>query len=106
MRVRSSMKLVIVDARRRCLVCDAEATVSEPEETEVIGAPCRECRAPTERVEILGRRTQAPTANPHAGGPGRMCGMTGVRARAAALSGECRIKIARFAARRRWRRSR
>src|SRR4051812_46886524 len=65
-RVRSSMKVVIVTVRRRCLVCEADAVVSELENTEVIGPPCPECHAPTERVEMLAKRIQQAAANPHA----------------------------------------
>ena len=102
MRIRSSMKLVVVTVRRRCLVCEAEAIVSEREDTEEIGIPCGECRAPTERVAILSRRTQTAAANPHAAALGRLGGLKGGPARAAALSPERRRDIARRAARRRW----
>ena len=96
------MRLVIVEVRRRCLVCDAESIVSEPEQTEAIGTPCAECHAPTERVELLGRSTRQPAANPHAAALGHLGGLKGGPARAAALSRERRREIARHAARRRW----
>ena len=98
------MRLVIVEVRRRCLVCDAEALVTEPEETEVIGPPCAECHAPTERVEVLDRSTRQAAANPHAAALGHLGGLKGGPARAAVLSPERRREIARHAARRRWRR--
>jgi hypothetical protein len=102
----SLMRLVIVEARRRCLVCDAEMIVSEPEDTEIIGAPCADCRAPTERTEVLARSTRAPTANPHAAALGRLGGLKGGPARAAALTRARRREIARYAAQRRWGRPR
>jgi len=100
------MRLVIVEVRRRCLVCDAEAVVTEPEDTPAIGAPCGECHAPTERIEVLARSTRASEANPHAAALGRLGGLKGGPARAAALSRERRREIARHAARRRWGRGR
>jgi len=102
MRIRSSMKIVVATVRRRCLVCEAETVVSEPEDTEVIGPPCPECHAPTERLEVLAKRARAATANPHAAALGRLGGLKGGPARAAALSRERRRDIARLAARRRW----
>ena len=102
MRVRSSMKWWIVTVRRRCLVCEAEMTVTEPENTEPIGIPCRECYAPTERIEVLATRKQELTADPHAAALGRLGGLKGGKARAAALSPARRREIARLAARRRW----
>jgi hypothetical protein len=100
------MKVVMVEVRRRCLVCDAEATVLEPERTEQIGPLCSECHAPTERIEVLARHSRAATANPHAAALGRLGGLKGGPARAAALSPERRREIAHLAARRRWRRRR
>lgn len=102
MRIRSSMKVTMLTVRRRCLVCEAEATVTEREDTEAIGTPCPECRAPSERVEILSRRSQAAAVNPHAAALGRLGGLKGGPARAAALSRERRREIARHAALRRW----
>jgi hypothetical protein len=91
-------------ARRRCLVCDAEATVEEADDTFEIGAPCPECGAPTDRVEVLRRRTTARNPNPHAAALGRIGGLKGGPARAARLSPERRREIARAAARSRWQR--
>ena len=88
--------------RRRCLVCDVEAEFEEPERTDPIGVPCRSCHAPTERVEVLARRTRTVTANPHAAALGRLGGLKGGPARAAALTQEQRQDIARYAARKRW----
>src|SRR5688572_985956 len=101
-RYRSSMKVVELDVRRRCLVCDAEARVTENEQTDDIGAPCPECHAPTERVEVLAVRTVKVEANPHAAALGRLGGLKGGPARAARLDPERRREIARVAARARW----
>jgi hypothetical protein len=100
------MRLVMVEVRRRCLVCDVDAVVIEPEDTAQIGTPCGECRAPTERLEVLARHTRTADANPHAAALGRLGGLKGGPARAATLSRERRRDIARHAARRRWSRSR
>ena len=104
MRVNAVMRLLIVEVKRRCLVCDAEMIVTEAEDTEMIGPPCAECHAPTERVEVLERSTRQSAANPHAAALGHLGGLKGGPARAAALSRERRREIARHAARRRWRR--
>jgi hypothetical protein len=96
------MLRTVLHVRRRCLVCDDEAEFEEPEGTEVIGTPCPGCHAPTERVEVLGRKTKPVTANPHAAALGRLGGLKGGPARAQALSAERRREIARRAARKRW----
>ena len=100
--MRSSMTETLLTVRRRCLVCDAEAEVVEPEGTEQIGSPCSACHAPTERVATLARRTRPVAANPHAAALGRLGGLKGGPARAARLTPERRREIARRAARRRW----
>jgi hypothetical protein len=94
----------IVTAERRCLVCDFTETVDEPETTDVIGPPCSRCQAPTERVAVLARH--AAERNPHAAALGRLGGLKGGPARAAALSARRRRDIARAAARARWDRER
>ena len=104
-RIRSSMKIVIATVRRRCLVCEADTVVTERDDTEVIGPLCPECHAPTERVEVLTKRSRTAAANPHAAALGRLGGLKGGPARAAALSRERRRDIARQAARRRWSRT-
>lgn len=96
------MTRTMLHVRRRCLVCDEDADVVEPEETDEIGTPCPACRAPTERVDVLERRTVPVTANPHAAALGRLGGLKGGPARAARLSPERRRDIARRAARKRW----
>jgi hypothetical protein len=92
----------LLTVRRRCLVCEEEAEVVEPEGTEQIGPPCAGCHAPTERIATLSRRTRPIAANPHAAALGRLGGLKGGPARAARLSPERRSEIARDAARRRW----
>ena len=100
--MRSSIRRTFLDVRRRCLVCDLEQEVQEPEGTEVIGVPCSSCHAPTERIAVIARRTKPVAANPHAAALGRLGGKKGGPARAAALSPERRSEIARRAARKRW----
>jgi hypothetical protein len=97
------MRQKIFEVRRRCLVCDWEGTFDEPEGTEQIGTPCSSCHAPTERVEILGRRSALESRNPHAAALGRLGGLKGGPARASALTPERRREIALKAARTRWR---
>lgn len=94
---------VMLDVRRRCLVCDWEERVTESEETDVLGPPCGRCRAPSERIAILARRVESVARNPHAAALGRLGGQRGGPARAAALSPARRREIARAAARARWR---
>jgi hypothetical protein len=92
----------ILTVRRRCLVCDWTEGRTEPEQTDLIGPPCSRCQAPTERVEVIARRTVRHEANPHAAALGRLGGLKGGPARAAALSAKRRREIARAAARARW----
>ncbi len=91
---------MILEVRRRCLVCDWEETRLEPEETDVLGPPCSRCHAPTERIGVVAG--PAPPRNPHAAALGRLGGLKGGRARAAALSPKRRREIARAAALARW----
>lgn len=93
---------VLVEARRRCLVCEFVEEVTEPAETDAIGPECRRCHAPTERIEILARRRVPRERNPHAAALGRLGGLKGGHARAAALAPRRRREIARLAARARW----
>ena len=101
LRLRSSMGRKVFEVRRRCLVCEWEGTVVEPEGTDEIGTPCESCHAPTERVELV-RRAGLDTRNPHAAALGRLGGLKGGPARASALSPERRRQIALKAARARW----
>lgn len=93
---------VVLDVRRRCLVCDFERDVSEPEATDVVGPPCDRCHAPTERIAVFSSRPDSPPRNAHAAALGRLGGLKGGRARAAALSPRRRREIARAAALARW----
>jgi predicted ester cyclase len=87
-------------AWRRCLVCDEEVDVLEPEVADEIGLPCTSCGAPTERVAVLraGLRSKSSAAV----ALGRRGGLKGGRARADALSPQRRREIARRAAQARW----
>ena len=97
---RQSAKLV--GAVRRCLVCEFSEERTELESEDVIGPPCTRCYAPTERVEIVTRRSVPREPNPHAAALGRLGGLKGGPARAAALSAKRRREIAKTAARARW----
>jgi hypothetical protein len=92
----------VLTVRRRCLVCEGVEEREEPETADAIGTPCASCHAPTERVEILARRTKPVALNPHAAALGRLGGLKGGPARAAVLTREQRRAIARRAARKRW----
>jgi hypothetical protein len=93
----------MLDVTRRCLVCDWEESVTEPEETDVLGPPCSRCGAPSERTAVSARRFEPIVRNPHAAALGRLGGQRGGPARAAALSPRRRRDIARAAALARWR---
>ena len=103
---RSSMELPSLAyelrVRRKCLVCDSDEEVIEPEGTEGIGPPCAACHAPTERTAILERRRVFRAVNPHAAALGRLGGLKGGIARAAKLTPRRRRAIARAAANARW----
>ena len=104
--VRSSIKgklvAILLTVRRRCLVCDFVEEGSENEQTDLIGPPCTRCQAPTERIEVMARRTVLHEPNPHAAALGRLGGLKGGPARAAALSAKRRRAIAKGAAKARW----
>ena len=93
---------VLLSVKRRCLVCDAETEVTEPGETDEIGPLCIQCHAPTERVAVLSRHLVSDPLNPHAAAVGRLGGLKGGPARAAALTARRRREIAQAAARARW----
>jgi len=99
---RTQRERTIVDATRRCLVCEWEERVTEPDETDVVGPPCSRCRAPTERVTIHARRVERPARNVHAAALAQLGARQGGLARAAVLSPKRRREIARAAARARW----
>src|SRR5919107_1296160 len=100
---RTKRERVVLDVRRRCLVCDWEEQLVEAEGTDELGPLCARCHAPTERLAILARRTEPVARNPHAAALGRLGGLRGGKARAAALSPRRRREIARLAAWARWR---
>ena len=99
-------KTPVLRVLRQCLVCESRIIVEEGADTFSIGVPCTSCGAPTERIEILARRTVLAERNPSAAALGRLGGLKGGPARAAALSAERRRAIARAAARTRWGRRR
>jgi hypothetical protein len=103
---RRQQPTIFLVVRRRCLVCEWTEEFSEPETADVIGPLCSQCHAPTERVDVLARRTVAHEPNPHAAALGRLGGLKGGHARAAALSPKRRRDIARAAARARWEKQR
>jgi hypothetical protein len=96
------MKIVMCTVRRRCLVCEWTGAAEEPEDTDEIGGECESCHAPTERLKTISRRTTIRERNPNAAALGRLGGLKGGPARAAALSPQRRRQIARQAARQRW----
>ena len=100
--MRSRAVHTVLRVRRRCLVCDGEEERDEPDGTDQIGTPCARCHAPTERVDIIGRRTMPVAFNHHAAELGRLGGLRGGPARAQALTPARRREIARRAARKRW----
>jgi hypothetical protein len=100
--MRSSVRQTLLVVRRHCLVCDHEEVCTEPLGTDLIGPACSSCHAPSERVEVLARRTIPVALNSHAAALGRLGGLKGGPARARALSSERRREIGRRAARKRW----
>jgi hypothetical protein len=92
--------------RRQCLVCETRTIGEEDADTFSIGVPCTSCGAPTERIEILARRTVLAERNPSAAALGRLGGLKGGPARAAKLTAERRRAIASAAACARWARRR
>jgi hypothetical protein len=95
-------KTPVLRVQRQCLVCETRTTVEEAADTFSIGVPCASCGAPTERTEILAHRMVPVARNPAAAALGRLGGLKGGPARAAALSAAQRRAIARAAARTRW----
>jgi hypothetical protein len=99
---RRKSERLVVDATRRCLVCDWEYPITEEQQTDVVGPPCARCGAPSERIAVLALRAEPVMRNPHASALARLGASSGGRARAAALSPRRRREIARAAARARW----
>jgi hypothetical protein len=92
----------VIEAERKCLVCDWAGNVQEPEDTPQIGTLCVNCHAPTERTSIRHAWIRPPNAN--ASALARLGAAKGGRARADALSPKRRHEIARAAALARWKR--
>jgi hypothetical protein len=101
-RARRKPQRVLLEAQRRCLVCDWDEVVTEPEETDAIGPLCSRCGAPSERVAVHARHVEDVVRNPHASALARLGAQKGGLARAAALTPRRRREIARAAARARW----
>jgi len=87
---------------RKCVVCEWTGTLQEAQDTPEIAGVCPMCRAPTERLRV--RRMWEHVPNVHAAALGRLGGLKGGPARAAALSPKRRREIARAAATARWKR--
>jgi hypothetical protein len=95
---------LLLDVQRRCLVCDLVQDATEPGDTDAIGPECSRCHAPTERIAVIAQRKVPLERNPHAAALGRLGGLKGGPARAAALPARRRREIARQAAKARWNR--
>jgi hypothetical protein len=89
-----------LEVERSCLVCDWRGIVQESGDMPELGGECPSCRAPTERLSVRRRWDRPP--NPHAVALGRLGGLRGGPARAAALTPRRRREIARAAALARW----
>jgi hypothetical protein len=97
----------VADARlviRKCQVCDWEGAVVE-RPTEVTDCPV--CYGPTDISRFVPTlETPIGAKNPHAAALGRLGGLKGGRARAAALTAKERRAIAVNAAKARWKKAR
>jgi len=93
---------LLLDVDRKCVVCEWTGTVQEAADTPEIAGQCPVCHAPTERLRVRRQMEKAP--NVHAAALGRLGGLKGGPARAAALSPKRRREIARAAAAARWKR--
>jgi hypothetical protein len=93
--------------RRRCVVCEWEGDGIESSTRPAPAPTCPWCHAPTERVgsSPIGAPAGGKKngTNPHAAALGRLGGLKGGAARAAALTAKQRRDIAVKAARIRWR---
>ena len=92
----------LLTVRRRCVVCDFIEEMTEAVEQDLCGPRCTRCNGPTERIEALSKQSRSHESNPHAAALGRLGGLKGGPARAAALSAKRRREIAQAAARARW----
>jgi hypothetical protein len=91
-----------IEVDRKCVVCEWTGTLQEGADTPEIAGECPSCHAPTERLRV--RRLWEKLPNVHAAALGRLGGLKGGPARAAALSPKRRREIARAAAAARWKR--
>ena len=89
-----------IEVERKCVVCEWNGTLQEDAATPEIAGECPACHAPTERLRV--RRMWEKLPNVHAAALGRLGGLKGGPARAAALSPKRRREIARAAAAARW----
>jgi len=88
--------------KRNCEVCEWEALLIEPAGASTL---CLWCRAPTRATVIIEQvegLSSDPGKNPYAAALGRLGGLKGGHARAAALTSKQRQDIARKAANTRW----
>ena len=87
----------------RCLVCEWQDELIARSD-EIVDCPW--CYGPAQRLRVLGavQDRRAPGKTPHAAALGRLGGLKGGAARAAALTAEKRSEIAVKAARARWKR--
>ena len=96
----------VVDSRlviRKCKVCEWEGEVVE-RPTDVTDCPM--CYGPTDIIRFVPTTTTTGEKNPHAAALGRLGGLKGGLARAAALTSEERRAIAVNAAKARWTKAR
>jgi hypothetical protein len=93
--------------KRHCEVCEWAALLIEPAGSTHL---CQWCRAPTRVTVVIeqveGLSSSGSGKNPYAAALGRLGGLKGGHARAAALSSKERQEIARKAANTRWARTR
>jgi hypothetical protein len=92
----------LLEVDRKCVVCEWTGTLEETADTPEIDGQCPACHAPTERLRVRGHPERP--RNVHAAALGRLGGLKGGPARAAALSPKRRREIARAAAAARWKR--
>jgi hypothetical protein len=99
-------KVAMALVQRRCRVCEWEGEAVEPVHPPSPAPTCPWCHAPTKRLSV--NPIVAPAEgeevgkNPHAAALGRLGGLKGGAARAAALTPKQRREIAVKAARTRW----
>jgi hypothetical protein len=100
MECQRAQAVTLLQVDRKCVVCEWNDTLQEEAGTPEIDGQCPLCHAPTERLRVRGDSGRIP--NVHAAALGRLGGLKGGPARAAALSPRRRREIARVAAAARW----